>query len=73
MSYSASFKKKGREKATILKIKNFLHNFSSAGKKRLASEVHWITAMLSVIPNGKPYHRFLEKGEAIALKMTVAN
>ena len=44
-----------------------------AGKKRLASEVHWITAMLSVIPNGKPYHRFLEKGEAIALKMTVAN
>lgn len=73
MSYSASFKKKGREKATILKIKNFLHNFSSAGKKRLASEVHWITAMLSVIPVGKPNHRFLEKGEAIASKTTVAN
>ena len=29
--------------------------------------------MLSVIPVGKPNHRFLEKGEAIASKTTVAN
>ena len=29
--------------------------------------------MLSVIPVGKQNHRFLEKGEAIASKTTVAN